>query len=147
MYRQAQHESVMALDFISLLLSQRNPGSASLTLSPFFKQNLPMGSLGAEVMQTPERAASEKQQDQMVALGWRMQSLSNAADSLLGSASRLEREVNEEATYWDQVLAVKNNGWSVSRLPRQKHTLGVRYGFAEGASWRSDSRISSADFG
>lgn len=36
-----------------------------------------------------------------------------------------------ETTYWDQVLAVKEKGWSLSRLPREKHTLGVRYGFAE----------------
>ena len=39
--------------------------------------------------------------------------------------------MTRETTYWDQVLAVKEKGWSLSRLPREKHTLGVRYGFAE----------------
>lgn len=39
--------------------------------------------------------------------------------------------MGKETTYWDQVLAVKEKGWSLSRLPREKHTLGVRYGFAE----------------
>ncbi|KAL9125354.1 MAG: hypothetical protein Q9175_008090, partial [Cornicularia normoerica] len=39
--------------------------------------------------------------------------------------------MGREANYWDQVLAVKEKGWSLSRLPRENHTLGVRYGFAE----------------
>lgn len=60
-----------------------------------------------------------------------MQSLSSAADSLLQAATRLEDEVGRETTYWDQVLSVKEEGWSLCRLPREKHTLGVRYGFAE----------------
>ena len=61
-----------------------------------------------------------------------MQSLNNAADSLLKSASRLEEEIGKETKYWNSVLAVKDKGWSLSRLPREKHTLGIRYGFAEG---------------
>ena len=61
-----------------------------------------------------------------------MKSLNNAADSLLKSASRLEEEVEKETRYWSQALAVKEKGWSLSRLPREKHTLGVRYGFLEG---------------
>ena len=67
----------------------------------------------------------------MTSIGWRMQSLNNTADSLLKSAARLEEEMARETTYWDQMLAVKEKGWSLSRLPREKHTLGVRYGFAE----------------
>ena len=131
-YSQAQQESAMALDFVSLLLSQRTPGPAGLTLSPFLKQTLPMGSLSAEVVEAPRMTDSEKQNDTMVAMGWRMQSLNIAADSLLESASRLEGEIEREATDWKQILAVKERGWSLSRLPREKHTLGVRYGFAEG---------------
>lgn len=37
-----------------------------------------------------------------------------------------------ESKYWEQVLGVKENGWSLCRLPREKHTLGVKYGFNEG---------------
>ena len=60
-----------------------------------------------------------------------MQSLTGAADSLLESATRLDEEIKRETTYWDQVLSVKDEGWSLCRLPRERHTLGVRYGFAE----------------
>ncbi|KAI9868551.1 MAG: RNA polymerase II mediator complex subunit [Pleopsidium flavum] len=41
--------------------------------------------------------------------------------------------MEQETKYWEQVLAVKEQGWSICRLPREKHTLGVRYGFAEAA--------------
>lgn len=59
--------------------------------------------------------------------------MDSAADSLLKSATRLEQEMERETTYWEKILAVKEQGWSVCRLPREKHTLGVKYGFSEGA--------------
>ena len=129
---QAQNESATALDFISLLLTQRTPGPASLTLSPFIKQHLPLGCLGVEVIQRPDEPDAQKEKDELVSMGWRMQSLNDAAQSLLKSAARLECEIDKETSYWDQVLVVKNKGWPLSRLPREKHTLGVRYGFSEG---------------
>ncbi|CAD6592709.1 MAG: RNA polymerase II mediator complex subunit [Alectoria sarmentosa] len=128
---QAYNESAQALDFVSLLLSKHAPAAAQTTLSPFLQQTLPLGSLGGEVVQEPQVSELEKHNRDMVSIGWRMQSLNGAADSLLKSAARLEEEMERETTYWDQVLAVKEQGWSLSRLPREKHTLGVRYGFAE----------------
>jgi len=131
-FRLAQTESAMTLDLISLLLSKHTPVQAQLTLSPYIKQNLPIGSLGAETMQVPQLSDEDKRDDEMVSIGWKMQSLGNTADSLLKSATRLEQEMELEAKYWEQVLAIKEEGWSLCRLPREKHTLGVRYGFAEG---------------
>lgn len=83
------------------------------------------------MVQAPPVSELEKHNQEMASIGWRMQSLNGAADSLLKSAARLEEEMARETTYWDQVLAIKEKGWSLSRLPREKHTLGVRYGFAE----------------
>ena len=101
-------------------------------MSPFVKQVVPLGSLGAEVIQAPQPSEHEKHNEEMAGIGWRLQSLNGAADSLLRSATRLEEEMGRETKYWEQVLAVKEKGWSLHRLPREKHTLGVRYGFAEG---------------
>ena len=100
-------------------------------MSPFLKETLPIGSLGAEAVQPPQAIQAEKHHQEMVAVGWRLQSLSGAAASLLKSATRLEEETKRETTYWDQVLSVKDEGWSLCRLPRERHILGVRYGFAE----------------
>ena len=122
----------MALEFVSLLLSKYNSATAQATMSPFIKETLPLGSLGAEVVQEPQVPEPEKHNEEITGIGWRMQSLNSATDSLLQSASRLEEEMDRETRYWEQVLAVKEKGWSLHRLPREKHTLGVRYGFAEG---------------
>lgn len=141
MYRHATYESSMALDFTSLLLSSRTPGPAGLTMSATLKDNIPMGSLGSEVVQSQKNSSLEKEQDKMLSMGWRMQSLNTAADSLLKSATRLEGEIGKESRYWDQVLAVKDRGWPLSRLPREKHTLGVHYGFAEARTSFRDKGI------
>lgn len=101
-------------------------------MSPFLKEKIPLGSLGAEVVKETQKSEAEKQTEGLVTMGWRMQSLNGTADSLLKSASRLEEEMGKETKYWEQVLAVKGKGWSLHRLPREQHTLGIRYGFAEG---------------
>ena len=74
----------------------------------------------------------DKYDENLVTMGWKMESLNGAADSILKSASRLEEEIGKEMRYWEQVLKIKEKGWSLHRLPKEKHTLGVRYGFAEG---------------
>ena len=136
-FSEAQSSSQMALDLVSLILAPRTPGPAGLTLSPIVKQTLPVGSMAAEVMKGPGRQDAEEQKDSMLSMGWRMQSLNRAADTLLNSASRLQKEMKKEATFWNQVVKVKESGWSLSRMPREKHTLGVHFGFAEGRfpSW------------
>ncbi|MCJ1464181.1 RNA polymerase II mediator complex subunit [Pseudocyphellaria aurata] len=130
----AYTESAHALDFVSLLLTTKTPRQAELTISPFLKQSLPLGCLETEMVQIHHKSEAEKQTDELVSVGWKIQSLDSVAESLLKSATRLEQEIERESKYWGQVLAVKEQGWSLSRLPREKHTLGVRYGFAEAHS-------------
>ncbi|KAL8679419.1 MAG: hypothetical protein Q9186_004296 [Xanthomendoza sp. 1 TL-2023] len=127
---EAYNTSAQALDLVSLLLSSHNPKAAEATVSPYIKQIIPLGSLGAEIMEANPQPSTET--DDLVGLGWRMDSLSRGADSLLTSAKRLEQEMERENTYWEQVLAVKAAGWPICRIPGERQTLGVRFGFAEG---------------
>ena len=83
-------------------------------------------------MQATKEVESEETSHDLVGLGWRLRSLTRSADSLLNSATRLEKEMERESTYWRQVLQVKEAGWPVSRLPGDRQTLAVRFGFAEG---------------
>ncbi|MCJ1261101.1 RNA polymerase II mediator complex subunit [Lobaria immixta] len=129
---QAYSESAHALDFVSLLLTTKTPRQAEITMSAFLKQSLPLGCLDTDVVQIHQKSEAEKQSEELVSVGWKLQSLDSVANSLLKSATRLEEEIERETKYWGQVLAVKEHGWSLCRLPREKHTLGVRYGFAEG---------------
>ncbi|KAL9599294.1 MAG: hypothetical protein Q9219_003921 [cf. Caloplaca sp. 3 TL-2023] len=127
----AYNASSHALDLVSLILSKHTPKAVEGTISPFVKASVPMGSIGAEIMQEAPQSEAEKVNENLVGLGWRLQSLERSAGSLLKSASRLEQEMERETTYWKQILAVKENGWSLCRVPGDAHTLGVRFGFAE----------------
>jgi mediator of RNA polymerase II transcription subunit 17 len=91
-----------------------------------------MGTIGVEVNQRPQADEHLLRDDALTSTGWKLQSLNNAATSLLRSGTRLENEMDKETRYWEEILVVKENGWSVCRLPTDKHTLSVRYGFAEG---------------
>lgn len=130
--RAALRETSYGLDFVSLVLSKHTPRQAETTISPVLKQHVPMGSIGAEIGQLPQESDKKREDDRLTAMGWKLQSLNTAADSLLRSATRLEKEMAEETKHWEQVLAIQQKGWSITRLPRERHMLGVRYGFAEG---------------
>lgn len=48
-----------------------------------------------------------------------------------------------ETKYWEQVLAISDNGWAICRLPHEKHTLGVRVGFLEAAPVFKNSSLAA----
>jgi mediator of RNA polymerase II transcription subunit 17 len=109
---------MFALDFVSLLLSKDTPVQASLSISPFLRELVGMGTLGADKLYAPRMTDAQKQDNKQVAKGWKSQSVDKTVDSILASASRLEKEIEVET---------------------KRHTLGVRFGFSEGI-------ISSYDF-
>ncbi|KAI3178807.1 hypothetical protein DTO046C5_2068 [Penicillium roqueforti] len=128
---QAHMETMFALDFVSLLLSKQAPRQAETSMSAFLKQVAPLGSLNAEVVNPPPKPESTIKDISAVSRGWRIQNFNAAANKLLQAASRLETEVASETRYWNEVLAVKDKGWKISRLPRERQSLGVQYGFLE----------------
>jgi len=144
----AQNELGIALDFISLLVSKDLPRQAELSLSPFLKAQVKSGTLGVDMWQNMKPDEQKVRTDTRMARGWKVHSLQKSANSLLEAASRLESNVRRETEYWNQVLSVSERGWSVCRMPRERHNLGVRYGFSEArgefghrglAALRSDS--------
>ncbi|KAL3456846.1 subunit 17 of mediator complex-domain-containing protein [Aspergillus heterothallicus] len=128
---QAHMEASFALDFVSLILSKYNPRQAETSMSPFLKTAAPLGSLNSEFINPPPRPDTALKDIKSVSRGWRLQNFNNAASKLLNAGSRLDTEVDAETGYWDQVLAVKEKGWKVCRLPRDGQALGVQYGFLE----------------
>ncbi|CAG8140867.1 unnamed protein product [Penicillium olsonii] len=140
---QAHMETMFALDFVSLLLSKQAPRQAETSMSAYLKQVAPLGSLNAEVVNPPPKPESTVKDISAVSRGWRVQNFKGAANKLLQAASRLETEVTSETRYWNEVLAVKNKGWKVSRLPREKQALGVQYGFLEATPVFRDRGLAS----
>ncbi|KAI9376123.1 mediator of RNA polymerase II transcription subunit 17 [Aspergillus egyptiacus] len=129
--QQAHMEASFALDFISLLLSKHNPRQAETSMSPFLKAAAPLGSLNSEIVNPPPRPDTSLEDIKSVSRGWRLQNFNGAASKLLNAGARLEKEVDAETKYWDEVLAVKEKGWKICRLPREGQALGVQYGFLE----------------
>lgn len=125
-------EAYYALDFVSLLLSKHTPRQAELSMSQHLKQHVLLGTLGAEKVQAQQESPEVVKDQELVCKGWKLQSLSTAADALIQSATRLETEIEQETRYWEEILAIDKKRWSLCRLPRERHTLGVRFGFLEG---------------
>jgi len=103
-----------------------------MSLSPYLRETVGLGTLGADKLHAPRTTEIQKQDNQAIAWGWKTQSTNKTIDSILASATRLEKEIETETQYWEHVLAISDKGWSVCRLPNEKHVLGVRFGFSEG---------------
>lgn len=125
-------ETMFAVDFVSLLLSKHSPRQTETSMSAYLKQVAPVGSLNAEIVNPPPKPEGAVNDTKAISRGWKLQSFNAAASKLLKAATRLEDEVATETRYWGEVLAVKDKGWKVCRMPRERQTLGVQYGFLEG---------------
>lgn len=114
-------------------------------MSGYLRQQVPLGSLGIDVIKTPERPPAAQRDIEAVSRGWKLENFDSAATKLLQSAWRLEEEVAAETRYWAEILAVKEKGWKICRLPRERQTLGVQFGFLEGKVVAQDSLCATGD--
>jgi mediator of RNA polymerase II transcription subunit 17 len=125
----ALNETLMLLDFISHLESTFKRHPAEQTISEFLKKSLPIGSLSAEnwVPTLDKKAQRIKEEEQrQITNGWKSESLSKAADSLLSAATRLRDNVEKETKYWEQILNVQKEGWTLFKSPMERTQLGVQ---------------------
>lgn len=130
---------MLALDIISLLLTKEDPAQAG-SVSPMLQQLVGVGVLGADKLAKSNITETRLQDHKTVVTGWKFADIDRTVDSLLTSASRLQKEMTVEAKYWAEVLAVSEKGWTITRVPNEPQSLGVRYGFSEAASdFRSTS--------
>ncbi|KAI9726159.1 MAG: RNA polymerase II mediator complex subunit [Chrysothrix sp. TS-e1954] len=131
--KQAQNQSLITLDFLSLLLRKALPAASNNTLSQHLKSTYPAGSLAFDRLPSAAPNPAQEARNKQTALGWTLTNLQSSADSLLAAADKLSDKMQTEARYWDQILKVKEAGWSLCKIPREPHTIGVRYGFSEAA--------------
>lgn len=125
---------MLTLDSLSLLLSKQNPTQAGLTLSQQLREMVGIGTLGADKLDEATTNEAKTKDQEEVALGWTLMEINRTRDAAEEASSLLEREVETESRYWEDVMAVKKAGWSLCRVPQERHTLGVRFGFSEGKS-------------
>ncbi|OTB17048.1 hypothetical protein K445DRAFT_316557 [Daldinia sp. EC12] len=136
----AHQSAMLSLDFVSLLLTKQDPRALS-TLSPELRELVGIGTLGASKLHESNITEERRQDDIAVGTGWRLMGVNNMVDSVVAAAEKLEKEMQLEAKYWADVLAVSESNWAVCAMPQEKHTLGVRFGFAESAPEFRNSSI------
>ena len=130
----AHNSALFALDLVSLLLTKENPTGAGLTLRQDLRDLVGIGTLASQ-----KHAESNVTKDTLseygeVTAGWNILAIDETRESAQKVAELLDNEIDKEARYWADILSVSERGWSICRLPREKHTLGVRFGFNEGKS-------------
>lgn len=130
----ASNTAMLTLDSLSLLLSKQSPTQAGLTLSQQLREMVGIGTLGADKLDEPIIHPNKSKDDEEVATGWTLMQINQARDAAEEAGKFLQREVEAESKYWEDVIAVKKAGWSICRVPREHHTLGVKFGFSEGES-------------
>lgn len=128
---------MLTLDSLSLLLSKQNPTQAGATLSKHLRDIVGIGTLGADKLEdTNVTVAREKDQEE-TAQGLTIMEINNTRESATAAAEFLEKEVELEGKYWDEIIGVQKSGWSVCKMTQDKRILGVRFGFREGKCFLS----------
>ena len=130
----AHRTATTTLDLISLLLSKEMPVQATSTLNPELRNIVGIGTLGATTLDHPTDLAKSRGSDnKLVSIGMRLQAVNKAADVLDAASKRLEEEIQLETTYWNQVRATSERGWSVFRHPDEPQNMAVKFGFSNAA--------------
>jgi hypothetical protein len=120
-----------ALDFISLFLSKHSR-PAQGTFSDVLKQSVKPGMLDALYLDNARYAPTVRPRQEL-AKGWRTKSFLSASEKFRSASKRLKTEADSQASFWEQVAEVGNNGWKVCRHPRNRREIGVIFGMPESA--------------
>lgn len=124
------------MDFLSLLLSKHNPTQATLTLSKQTRDLLGIGTLMSDRLEEKSTDEAKVKEQETVSQGWTLLEVNKTRDAAQEACAFLQQEVEAESKYWEDVAGVQGSGWAICKMPREAHSLGVRFGFSE----------SSADF-
>jgi mediator of RNA polymerase II transcription subunit 17 len=129
----AGNNALLTLDFLSLLLSKQNPTQAGLTLSQQLRDMVGIGTMGSDKLHEPLVTPEKAKDNEDLATGWTLMEINKTRDSAEQASSFLHKEVEAESRYWEEVITVQKAGWSICKVPKERHTLGVRFGFSEAA--------------
>lgn len=123
---------MLTLDSLSLLLSKQNPTQAGLTLSSQLREMVGIGTMGADRLDDSNITPAKTKDQEEVAIGWTLMEVNRTRDAAEEATSFLTTEMEAEGKYWEGIMSIKQAGWSVCRVPQERHALGVRFGFSEG---------------
>ncbi|KAF7559829.1 hypothetical protein G7046_g4335 [Stylonectria norvegica] len=127
----ASQTALLTLDFLSHLISKQNPTQASATMTQLLRELAGIGTMGADRLDDSNVTPLKVREQEDVAMGWTLMEANKTTDAAQEASSFLQDEMAAEGRYWDEMMAVQKSGWSISKVPRERHTLGVWFGFSE----------------
>lgn len=123
---------MLTLDTLALMLSKQNPTQAAVTLSQQLREMVGIGTIGVDKLESSNVTPERVKDDNDVSVGLTLLEINKTKDAAEDAASFLQKEMASEGRYWEEIVSVQKRGWSVSRVPHERQTLGVRFGFSEG---------------
>jgi mediator of RNA polymerase II transcription subunit 17, fungi type len=103
-----------------------------MTLSQQLREMVGIGTVGADRLDDSNITEDRIKDQESTAVGRTLMEINKNRDAAELASTFLQRELAAEGKYWEEVMAVQKSGWSICKVPTERHTLGVRFGFSEG---------------
>ena len=150
--REALGSSTLTLDFVSLLLSSVRPAAGSSSMSPHLKENIKIGSLSCDriVPNIPDPDEERRQhniESMTFGRGLKLQSLQKSASLVKDSVQQLKKNLDDENTYWNEVLDVLKENELITTVSAPLTVPGSSGGFSKQGSSVRQRRVLSVKYG
>lgn len=122
------NESSLLLEMISLLISGVKPKQGALTMSPFLKQHLPMGSLNSDVIPMKQLLNNDVVKSYFIKLAWKQQSLKEINSYYGNNFQRLQQQILIENQYWSIISDSKLNERNCFVKNYKTNSISLKYG-------------------
>ncbi|RMZ82901.1 hypothetical protein DV737_g1936, partial [Chaetothyriales sp. CBS 132003] len=126
-------ELLTSLDFLSLLISKQSAAARAGISDGLQAQKVPVGSLEAKLIQAQAPLTSKVQRDAQVARRWKAKGFESAHSKFTAASARLKKEAEREALFWAETARLQEDGWKISRHPRDSKAVGIHIGMEASA--------------
>lgn len=150
--REALGSSTLTLDFVSLLLSSVRPAAGSSSMSPHLKESIKIGSLSCDrivpnIADPDEKRRQHNIESMTLGRGLKLQSLQKSASLIKDSVQQLKKNLDDENTYWNEVLDVLKENELITTVSAPITLPGSAGGFSKQGSSLKQRRVLSVKYG
>lgn len=124
----AINESSLLLELVSLLLSGSKPKQGLMTMSPYLKQHLPVGSVNSDKISMKQILNNDIVKNYLIKMAWKLQTLDTIKEYNDYNFKKLNEQMLIENKYWSIIAdsGLFQKGALIKNY--NNNTLGVKYG-------------------
>ncbi|XBW35250.1 hypothetical protein QEN19_000814 [Hanseniaspora menglaensis] len=124
----AINESSLLLEMISLLISGVKPKQGILSMSPFLKQHLPMGTLNSDTIPMKQLSNNGAVESYLIKMAWKLQSLTDIQDYYHKNYEKLKKQISIENKYWSLISDVQLINKHSFVKNAKNNSISLKYG-------------------